>query len=47
MTRVPDLVRFCSRHDLAMITIADLARYRFESECDGALDAIEASFAPV
>jgi len=45
MARVPDLVGFCKRHDLAMITIADLARFRFESDFHGALDAIEASFA--
>jgi 3,4-dihydroxy-2-butanone 4-phosphate synthase/GTP cyclohydrolase II len=45
MARVPDLVGFCRRHDLAMITIADLARFRFESDFHGALDAIEASFA--
>jgi 3,4-dihydroxy-2-butanone 4-phosphate synthase/GTP cyclohydrolase II len=47
MARVPDLVGFCRQHDLAMITIADLARFRFESEFHGALDAIEASFASV
>ena len=32
MARVPDLVRFCERHDLKMITIADLVQYRLESE---------------
>jgi 3,4-dihydroxy 2-butanone 4-phosphate synthase / GTP cyclohydrolase II len=30
MARVPDLIRFCERHDLVMTTVADLARYRFE-----------------
>jgi 3,4-dihydroxy 2-butanone 4-phosphate synthase/GTP cyclohydrolase II len=30
MSRVPDLIRFCQRHNLVMITVADLARYRFE-----------------
>src|SRR5205085_12425021 len=32
MARVPDLVRFCKAHDLMMVTVADLARYRLESE---------------
>jgi 3,4-dihydroxy-2-butanone 4-phosphate synthase/GTP cyclohydrolase II len=36
MARVPDLIRFCARHNLAMITIAELARYRFESDFEGA-----------
>jgi len=34
MARVPDLIRFCKRHNLLMITVADLARYRFEAEYD-------------
>jgi 3,4-dihydroxy 2-butanone 4-phosphate synthase/GTP cyclohydrolase II len=34
MARVPDLVRFCNKHGLMMITVADLARYRLESEDD-------------
>jgi 3,4-dihydroxy 2-butanone 4-phosphate synthase/GTP cyclohydrolase II len=28
MARVPDLVRYCERHDLKMITVADLVSYR-------------------
>jgi 3,4-dihydroxy 2-butanone 4-phosphate synthase/GTP cyclohydrolase II len=32
MARVPDLEPFCSRHDIAMITIADLIRYRMQNE---------------
>ena len=32
MARVPDLIRFCETHGLAMITVADLARYRLEAE---------------
>jgi 3,4-dihydroxy 2-butanone 4-phosphate synthase/GTP cyclohydrolase II len=28
MARVPDLVRYCERHDLNMITVADLIAYR-------------------
>ncbi len=31
MARVPDLVQFCRRHNLLMITVGDLARYRLES----------------
>ena len=41
MARGPDLVTFCQRHDLLMITVADLARYRFESDLDGLLAATE------
>ena len=32
MARVPDLIRFCERHDLVMTTVAELARYRFEGD---------------
>jgi 3,4-dihydroxy 2-butanone 4-phosphate synthase/GTP cyclohydrolase II len=32
MARRPDLIRFCHRHGLKMITIADLVNYRLESE---------------
>ena len=32
MARLPDLVRFCAKHDLKIISIAELAQYR--SECD-------------
>jgi len=32
MARVPQLERFCARHGLKMITIADLIRYRMEHE---------------
>jgi 3,4-dihydroxy 2-butanone 4-phosphate synthase / GTP cyclohydrolase II len=28
MARVPDLIRFCAKHDLKMITIAEMIRYR-------------------
>ena len=43
MARVPDLFRFCETHGLVMITVADLARYRLESELDGSLWAIDGS----
>jgi 3,4-dihydroxy-2-butanone 4-phosphate synthase/GTP cyclohydrolase II len=40
MARVPDLIRFCKTHGLVMVTVADLARYRLESEFDGSLWAL-------
>jgi 3,4-dihydroxy-2-butanone 4-phosphate synthase/GTP cyclohydrolase II len=41
MARVPDLIRFCTRHNLAMITIAELARYRFDLDFEGVLGATD------
>jgi len=32
MARVPDLVKFCKEHDLKMVTVADLIRYRLQNE---------------
>jgi 3,4-dihydroxy-2-butanone 4-phosphate synthase/GTP cyclohydrolase II len=43
MARVPDLIRFCKTHGLVMVTVADLARYRLESEFEGSLWAIDGS----
>jgi 3,4-dihydroxy 2-butanone 4-phosphate synthase/GTP cyclohydrolase II len=40
MARVPDLVRFCRRHKLVMITVAELARYRFDIEYEDSLAAL-------
>ena len=37
MSRLPDLIRFCRKHNLIMITVADLARYRLETDGDGSL----------
>ncbi len=37
MARVPDLIRFCRKHGLLMITVAELARYRFDCDYDEAL----------
>src|SRR5262245_61666193 len=37
MARVPDLGRFCRTHGLVMITVAELARYRFELEYEDTL----------
>ena len=36
MARVPDLIPFCKKHNLKMVTIAELARYRFDHEVLGA-----------
>src|SRR6266705_1046331 len=43
MARVPDLIRFCKTHGLVMVTVADMARYRLESEFDGSLWAMDGS----
>ena len=32
MARVPDLVEFCRHHDMLMVTVADLIRYRLQNE---------------
>jgi 3,4-dihydroxy 2-butanone 4-phosphate synthase/GTP cyclohydrolase II len=40
MARVPDLICFCKRHRLLMITVADLVRYRSNSEYEETLIAI-------
>ena len=32
MARAPDLVQFCQKHNLLMITVADLVRYRLDSD---------------
>jgi len=37
MARVPDLIRFCKAHSLIMVTVADLARHRLNTEYDEAL----------
>ncbi len=44
MARVPDLIKFCKMHDLVMVTVADLARYRFDSDFEGSLGAIDGIF---
>jgi len=41
MARVPDLIRFCRKHGLLMITVADLARYRLELDFETSIAAIE------
>ena len=44
MARVPDLIQFCKKHDLVMVTVADLARYRFETDFERSLGAIDGLF---
>jgi hypothetical protein len=34
MARGSDLARFCSEHGLTMVTVAQLVRYRLETELD-------------
>src|SRR6266852_5231891 len=44
MARLPDLIEFCQKHDLLMITVADLARYRFDCDYEGSLAAYDGMF---
>jgi 3,4-dihydroxy-2-butanone 4-phosphate synthase/GTP cyclohydrolase II len=46
MARVPDLIQFCKKHDLLMITVDALAEYRLEMEYEEPLEAI-LDFLPV
>ena len=32
MARVPDLIEFCNQHDMKMLTVAELIRYRLQNE---------------
>ncbi|MDB6039021.1 MAG: 3,4-dihydroxy-2-butanone 4-phosphate synthase [Verrucomicrobiales bacterium] len=41
MARVPDLIRFCKKHGLLMISVADLARYRLELDFETSFAAID------
>ena len=41
MARVPDLKEFCKKHDLVMITVAELARYRVELDFEGAVGVFD------
>src|SRR6185503_1084356 len=40
MARVPDLMRFCKKHNLIMITVDELARYRLETDYEESIGAI-------
>jgi 3,4-dihydroxy-2-butanone 4-phosphate synthase/GTP cyclohydrolase II len=40
MARVPDLIRFCKKHNLIMITVDELARYRLETDYEESLGAV-------
>ena len=44
MARLPDLIKFCKKHDLLMVTVADLARYRFDCDYEGSLAAYDGMF---
>src|SRR6266568_4468940 len=44
MARLPDLIGFCKKHGLLMITVADLARYRFDCDYEGSLAAYDGIF---
>lgn len=46
MARVPDLIRFCKKHNLVMITVSELARYRMDLDDGVVLEALE-GFIPV
>jgi 3,4-dihydroxy 2-butanone 4-phosphate synthase/GTP cyclohydrolase II len=41
MARVPDLIHFCARHHLKMLAVAELIRYRLETEDSTRLLAFE------
>ena len=41
MARVPELARFCEIHDIKMISVADLARYRMRRDYEGFRSAFE------
>jgi len=40
MARVPDLIKFCKAHNLLMITVDALAKYRFEKEYEESLGVV-------
>ena len=44
MARLPDLARFCKKHSLLMINVAELARYRVDSDFEGAVAALDGMF---
>ena len=47
MARTLDLIRFCRKHNLVMLTVAELARYRMDLlDDDEVINAIE-GFIPI
>jgi 3,4-dihydroxy 2-butanone 4-phosphate synthase/GTP cyclohydrolase II len=44
MARLPDLASFCKKHGLLMINVAELARYRVDSDFEGAVAALDGMF---
>jgi len=47
MARMPDLIRFCRKHQLVMITVSYLARYRMDLLDDGGVVEALEGFTPV
>jgi 3,4-dihydroxy-2-butanone 4-phosphate synthase/GTP cyclohydrolase II len=45
MARVPDLVHFCTKHELIMVTVADLVRYRVDNEHESRVGVSESTLA--
>ena len=41
MAPLPDLIRFCVKHDVKLVSVADLAQYRSESASDELWTALE------
>ena len=41
MARVPDLIRFCRKHGLVTVTVAELARYRLDLDFEASFAAID------
>src|SRR6476660_6316501 len=44
MARLPDLASFCKKHGLLMIDVAELARYRVDSDFEGAVASLDGMF---
>lgn len=43
MARVPDLIQFCAHHELRMLAVAELIRYRIETERSPRLTGVESA----
>ena len=44
MSRLPDLIKFCKKHNLLMTTVAELARYRFDIDFEESIATIDGLF---
>jgi 3,4-dihydroxy 2-butanone 4-phosphate synthase/GTP cyclohydrolase II len=47
MARLPDLARFCKKHRLLLISVAELVRYRMQSEEASAIDGMLPISSPI